>query len=240
LNALVAEASSLGMKKKTHKLSDQAPSVKKIQKEENSWSRFSEWFTANWGTLLLNFGSLCTLAAFTRSDVLELRTLSATGSICNAAYHAANSSSNWFSVLWPGIFAGVNGWKIIGILEERNAVVHLDEEEERIYVEYFMTHGITPKQFERLENKADILHIKKGDVIIRKGATPINHIYLVVKGATSASILGRHLSAHSTSSRTKGEKKPGGDSGVWIGKRYKNTNSFLALFQTRWHDKKCI
>jgi hypothetical protein len=39
-----------------------------------------------------------------------------------------------------------------------------------------------------------------------------------VKGSTSASILGRHLSAHSASPKgKKAANRPGGDSGVWIG-----------------------
>lgn len=215
LNAIVAEAS--------HKLAkttfNRVGAHQRQQYDsmgESPWSRFFEWFYANWAVILLNFGSICTLAAFTRSDVLELRSLSATGSICNATFHAANSPFNWFSVLWPTIFATVNLWKIGEILEERNADVHLSEEQERIFVEHFMPHGITPKQFERLESKADIINIKKDGFIIRQGA-PIEHVFLVVHGSTIASILGRHLSAQSTSSRTRGDHQLGRDSGVWVG-----------------------
>jgi CRP-like cAMP-binding protein len=220
LSALVADATARSAKRKSNKkLTDQTPTMAKIQqhKTDNAWKQFTDWVTTNAGTLLLNFGSLCTLAAFTRSDVLELRTLSTTGSVCNAVYHALNKTSNWWSVIWPGIFASVNGYNIMRILEERNAVVHLDEEQEKIYVEYFMPHGITPKQFERLEEKAEVLEFPKDSVIIRKNVTKVDHVYLVVKGSTSASILGRHLSSHSVSSDRRGSEKPGGDSGVWIG-----------------------
>ena len=224
LTALVTDATTRSSKRKGgphHKLADQGPTVEDFQQQasntESAWKRFMDWMTTNAGTLLLNFGSLCTLAAFTRTDVLELRTLSTTGSICNAVYHAFNKSSNWWSVVWPGIFAGVNGYNILKIMEERNAVVHLDEEQEQIYVEYFMPHGITPKQFERLEAKAEVLEFPKDSLIIRKNVTPVDHVYLVVKGSTSASILGRHLSSHSVSSDGRGSEKPGGESGVWIG-----------------------
>ena len=173
-----------------------------------------EWFQKNWPTLLLNFGSVCTLAAFTRSDVLELRSLSATGSICNALFHWYNKS-NFSSILWPGIFASVNGYKIGEIIVERNADVHMTEEQEAIYVEHFLPHGCTPKMFELLSKKAEKFEVEQHGAIIRKGDV-VDHVYLVVSGSTSASILGRYLTAHSTSS----EKRSQPDrmhSGTWIG-----------------------
>jgi CRP-like cAMP-binding protein len=214
LNAMVAEASFRAKTSFTRVGAHQKQKYDSMG--QSPGRRFVDWIRANWAVVLLNFGSICTLTAFTRSDVLELRSLSATGSICNATYHASSSPFNWFSVLWPTIFASVNLWKIGEILEERNADVHLSEEEERIFVEHFMPHGITPKQFERLETKAEIISIRKDGFIIRQGS-PLEHVYLVVQGSTTASILGRHLSAQSTSSRTRGDQKLGGDSGVWIG-----------------------
>lgn len=178
-------------------------------------NQLKEWMRENGLVLLLNFGSICTLMAFTRSDVLELRSLSATGSICNAIYHGSNQSFNWFNVLWPCVFASVNIYKIAGILEERNADVVLTDEQEQIYVEHFLPHGVTPKMFEILSHKADVLHIKKDSVIVRKGA-PSNHVYLVASGSTSASILGRYLTAQSTSSQIR-EDPNRLHSGTWIG-----------------------
>ncbi|KAG7365042.1 Popeye conserved region protein [Nitzschia inconspicua] len=220
LSALVVEATSRPATTKSQKMVNQATTTAKALQAspDNAWSRFNDWIVTNWGTLLLNFGSLCTLAAFTRTDVLELRSLSATGSTCNAVYHAFQQSSNWWSVIWPGIFASVNGYFITKILEERNATVHLSEQQEKIYVEYFMPHGITPKQFEKVEAKADVLRIPKDNFIIRKNVTTLKHVYLVVDGTTTASILGRHLSSHSVSSNHKKDiAKPGGDTGRWIG-----------------------
>lgn len=107
--------------------------------------RFLEWSAINWPTLLLNFGSICTLLAFTRSDVLELRSLSATGSISNAIYRYTQKPILWITVAWPCLFATVNGFKIMEILHERNAEVHMDDHQEKIYVEHFLQHGVTPK-----------------------------------------------------------------------------------------------
>lgn len=113
--------------------------------QDSLFQRLLRWLSFNWPTMLLNFGSVCTLMAFTRSDVLELRTLSATGSISNALYRYTQKPILWITIAWPSLFATVNGVKIIEILHERNAEVHMDEEQERIYVEYFLQHGVTPK-----------------------------------------------------------------------------------------------
>lgn len=114
-------------------------------RNENLLRRFLVWCTVNLPTLLLNVGSICTLLAFTRSDVLELRSLSAMGSVCNAVYRYTQKPILWITIAWPSLFASVNGVKIVEILHERNAEVHMDEEQERIYVEYFLQHGVTPK-----------------------------------------------------------------------------------------------
>jgi hypothetical protein len=45
----------------------------------------------------------------------------------------------------------------------------------------------------------------------------LDHVYLVVDGTTQAHILGRHLTAASTTPETRGTRQAGGDSGAWIG-----------------------
>jgi len=121
---------------------------------DKSFSRsLYEWMAKNWPIMLLNFGSICTLVAFTRSDVLELRALSATGSVSNAVFRMTQLPIQWLTVAWPVIFASVNGYKIHEIVQERHAAVHLTEQQEAVYVEHFMNHGITPKQFERIDER---------------------------------------------------------------------------------------
>jgi CRP-like cAMP-binding protein len=179
--------------------------------------RLYEWMLENWPIAILNFGSVCTLVAFTRSDVLELRALSATGSVSNAVFRLTQSPVQWLTVAWPAVFASVNGVKIYEILQERNAAVHLSEKQQDIYVQFFMPHGCTPKQFERIYQKAAELRLKKGQALIRKG-DKMDHIFLVIEGSTQAHILGRHLTAASTSDKTRGDAlRIGGDSGAWVG-----------------------
>jgi CRP-like cAMP-binding protein len=120
------------------------------------------------------------------------------------------------SVAWSCLFAGVNAVKIFEILHERHVEVHMTQDQEELFVEHFMPHGITPKQFEKIENKARKFQIEKGDFLIRKGED-LDHVFLVVKGSTQAHILGRRLSAASTSRETKGDQRIGGDSGAWVG-----------------------
>ena len=82
----------------------------------------------------------------------------------------------------------------IRILQERTGSVNLSEEQEKVYVDHFLTHGITPKQFELIDEKATKFQLKKGQYLIRKGEK-LNNVYLVIQGTTKAHILGRHLTA---------------------------------------------
>jgi CRP-like cAMP-binding protein len=179
-------------------------------------SQKSDWLKANWSILLLNFGSICTLTGFTRSDVLELRCLSVTGSLCGIGYLLSHKQILWPSVCWSATFASVNAVKIYQILHERNAKVYLTDDQEEVYCDHFMPHGITPKQFERLERKSKYIRVEKGDVLIRTGEK-LDHLYLIVQGSTQAHILGRSLTAASTTPETRTGQKEGGDSGAWVG-----------------------
>lgn len=185
------------------------------EKRHEFWERLAVWFKDNYGTLILNFGSICTLIGFTRSDVLELRYLSVTGSVCAIAYHFANKPLRIPVVLWSSTFAAVNSFKIFEILQERKGSVQLTQEQEEIYINFFMPHGITPKQFELIYQAAHVLHVKKGECLVRQNAM-FHHVDLVVAGTTRASVLGRFLTAASTTP-TAHEERAGGASGAWIG-----------------------
>jgi CRP-like cAMP-binding protein len=187
---------------------------------ESSYERYARrslgWLKANAAIIILNVGSICTLVGFTRSDILQLRALSSAGNIMFVMYNLGQSTILWPSVAWSSLFAAVNGYKILEILHERTAEVHMTEEQEKYFVDHFMPHGITPKQFERLENKATKFCLKKGELLARKG-DQLDHLYLVIEGSTHAHIFGRQLTAASTNADTKGDQKAGGDSGAWVG-----------------------
>lgn len=179
------------------------------------FSRTHQWLQQNAAVLVLNFGSLCTLTAFTRSDVLELRAFSMTGSISSVIYFFSMQPLRWAPIAWSSLFATVNGVNIYKILYERNANVVLSQHEEDIFVEHFMPHGVTPKQFEKICSRAKTIAYKKRELIVKQG-DPLKHVYLVVKGNTRANYMGRRLTAVSSAPGYR-EKKIGGDSGAWIG-----------------------
>lgn len=178
-------------------------------------SRMYNWWKQNAAVLVLNFGSLCTLTGFMRSDVLELRALSMTGSLSSVVYFLLLQPIRWAPIAWSTLFAAVNGEKIYKILYERNAEVHLTLHEEAIFVEHFMPSGVTPKQFELITKRATTKLYKQGQVIVKQG-DPLDHVYLVVKGKTRAQYMGRRLTAVSSAPGHR-QHKVGGDAGAWIG-----------------------
>ena len=70
-------------------------------------------------------------------------------------YNLAQKTILWPPVAWSSLFTVVNGLKIFEILNERNAKVYMTAEKEKVFEDHFMPHGITPKQFERIERKAN-------------------------------------------------------------------------------------
>ena len=188
-----------------------------------------EWFKTNGPILVLNFGSVCTLVGFTRQDVLELRALSMTGSICSVCYFALSRPA-LAPMAWSSLFAATNAVKIARILDERKGRVVLTEHEEDIYEEHFLSHGLTPKQFAKLLSCAEVIDAKKGDQIVRAGER-IDKVYLVVQGQTRASFLGRRVTAASSAPGNQVALR-GGDAGAWIGE-----TAFLDWF---WNKEKKI
>lgn len=194
------------------------------ERQQDWWDRIRQWLRDNGATLILNFGSICTLVGFTRTDVLELRALAVTGSLCATCYHVMLTPMRYPPILWSLTFAAVNSYKIFEIVVERQGAVNLSEEQEERYISFFMPHGVTPKQFELIDQRAEILHVKKGTLIIKQH-DELKHVYLVVNGSTRASILGRFLTAASTTP-TAHEERVGGASGAWIGE--------MALLERVW------
>ncbi len=179
------------------------------------FSTMKAWLKQNGPVLILNCGSVCTLIGFTRQDVLELRALSMTGSLGFVTYQLFQRPIRWVPIMWSALFSTVNAFKITSILFERTATVSFNDEEENIFVEHFMQHGVTPKQFENLIKKSKRMKFKAGEVIVQQGE-PLEMVYLVINGATRAHRGGRHLSIVSSSPVNR-EKKIAGDSGAWAG-----------------------
>ena len=198
------------------------------QKGNATWS-WKAWWKLNAPLVILNFGSLATLAGFTRTDVIELRSLAITGNVTFTVYSLLHSSWNKLPIAWnvlfyQFLFAGVNAYNIGKILNERKGKVHLTPHQEEIYNEHFQPHGVSPKQFEKVVSTGTVRLIKKGDILSRQGEC-ISSVKLVVRGNTRANVMGRHLTAMGSQKGNR-DSMQGGDSGAWIGE--------MAFLQSLW------
>ena len=176
------------------------------------YSTVIAWMRENWAILVLNLGSLCTLIGFTRSDVLELRSLSLTGSIGNVIYGLSVVPRRYLPMAWSSLFGAVNGTKIYEIVQERSGKVVLTEQQHAVYEQLFLPHGMTPKQLEAVWNKARVVQVSKGDAILKTNQ-PLDSVWLVIEGKTRANMLGRHLTAVSTGISSGSSNSSSGGSG---------------------------
>jgi len=125
-------------------------------------------------------------------------------------------------VMWPCTFVMVNTYNICRILQERSSTVRLSEDQEKIYAQYFMSHGVSPRQFETIFESAEICTYKKGEAITKQGEDQ-EHVYLVIRGHTRATSRGRRLSAASFKEAAKADSEEAsaacryGASSAWIG-----------------------
>lgn len=188
---------------------------------------FYEWFRSNLPVITLNFGSICILLGFSRSDILELRAMTTVGQLTFAFYNLSQATILWPSVAWSTLFASVNTVKIFDTIQERHGEVHMNAQDLKVYTTHFMPHGITPKQFERISHKATVIQLKQGEFLIRKGCL-LDKVFLVTEGSTHAHILGRHLTGVSTRPQDR-HPKEGGDSGAWVGE--------MTFLDTLWEQK---
>lgn len=171
------------------------------------------WLRLNGPILVLNFGSLCTLGGFTRTDVLELRIGNVIGNLCGMTYFALNRL--WPPLTWASVFGFANAYNIYLILVERSDRVILSRDEQAIYEEHFLPHGLTPMQFSRLMESSKTVLVPKGHVIVQRGG-PLDSVSLVIRGRTRASVLGRRLT-YASSLPGNYLRQKGGDSGAWVG-----------------------
>ena len=191
--------------------------------QQSTWS-WRSWWKLNAPLVILNLGSLATLAGFTRTDVIELRSLAITGNTSFVIYSLLRGPPiQWNVLLYQFLFASVNAYNIVVILNEREGKVHLSPRQEEIYTEHFQPHGVSPKQFEKVMKTGQVRIIKKGEVLSRAGQC-MSHVKLVVRGNTRANVMGRHLTA--MGSMRGNRNLQGGDSGAWIGE--------MAFLQSLW------
>ena len=178
-----------------------------------------KWIKENAGIIILNAGSVCTLTAFTRSDILELRCLSMTGSLSSVVYFLSLPPPKvLFPAIWSGVFAMTNAYKVYFILEERKGKSkYFTTEETEVYEEHFMPHGVTPRMFEKLLNVSTETRLERGQVLIENGKD-LEALYVVKSGCINAvtGVMKRRVTAASTD-KISMKQNEAGNSGAWIG-----------------------
>jgi len=189
-------------------------------KESQSMARrkLKQWLKDNAGVIILNLGSIASFLSFTRTDILELRLLSITGSLSSIVYFVSRPPPLVLGpVIWSSIFAATNAYMVYHIYEERKGKPsQLTSQEEDVYEEHFLPHGVTPRQFEKMIHIAKKRELNRGDVLIQKGQK-MNTVHLVISGSTEAvTSMSRRVTAASSSIGNK-DTLVGGDAGAWVG-----------------------
>eukprot|EP00986_Skeletonema_menzelii_P018726 scaffold26688_cov129-Skeletonema_menzelii.AAC.3 len=193
------------------------------KQQQHTWS-WKSWLKLNTPLLILNFGSMATLLGFTRSDVLELRSLAMTGNCTFVIYSLISPPIKWPAILWSMLFASVNGFNIAKILNERQGKVVLTPHEMDIYQEHFQPYGVTQFQFHKCLSVGHVKVLPAGEIIARQG-DKIDSVQLVVRGKTRANVGGRHLTAIGSKKGNR-FRNVGGDAGAWIGE--------MSFLQAKW------
>ena len=136
----------------------------------------------DFGTVVMNIGSIVSLTGFMMSDVLHLRLLSICGSMCGMTYNLTRSPPQINAVGWSLVFASTNVFKTIQLLVERRTP-SLSQEEYQLYQQHFELMGVTPRQFKKLVSPQNCTwkSYKKGDVIVKPGE-PLGKVILIHHG----------------------------------------------------------
>ena len=138
--------------------------------------------SVDFGTVVMNIGSIVSLTGFMMSDVLHLRLLSICGSMCGMTYNLTRTPPQINAVAWSLVFASTNVFKTIQILVDRQTP-RLSQEEYRLYHQHFEPMGVTPRQFKKLISPQSCTwkSYKKGDIIVKPGE-PLRKVILIHHG----------------------------------------------------------
>ena len=141
----------------------------------------------DFGTVIMNIGSIVSLTGFMMSDVLHLRFLSICGSMCGMTYNLTRSPPQINAVGWSIVFASVNVYKTIQLLLERSNKPSLNHDEYQLYHTHFKPMGVKPNQFKKLvsSNSCAWKTYRSGDIIINAGE-PLERVVLIHHGVARA------------------------------------------------------
>ena len=134
------------------------------------------------GTVIMNIGAISGLVGFMMSDVLHLRLLSITGSLCGITYNITRNPRQINACLWGGLFATVNAYMTYKLLQERNAAEpQFNVHEMELWQRHFKEYGVKAKVFKKMVSEADWHTYRKGEVIVPFNI-PLDRVHIIHDG----------------------------------------------------------
>ena len=127
---------------------------------------------------LIHLANVMLLVSFLMKDIMGLRIVSITASLCFIAYFATRGTPLWDVVAWNAVFMVVNVYQIIQLWKERRPVP-LDGTQEAIRRAVFPE--LSARNFLRLLGVGRFRKAASGDRIVKKGE-PLSELYLVTEG----------------------------------------------------------
>lgn len=151
------------------------------------WRKLVKRAASDPGNLAMNVGAVLSLSGFMMSDVMALRALSISGSLCGIAFNASRKPPLYNAVAWGLVFVGVNAYHLYYLYLERNEDTAFHGDEMLLYSTHFKEKGVEPWQFKKLV-KVDGCRFRtygRGDVIV-KPDEPLDDVLMVVRGEVAA------------------------------------------------------
>lgn len=125
-------------------------------------------------------GNVLLLVAINQSDMLNLRVLSISASLCGILYNLLQPRPLIPPACWGVFFVGCHIYQLSVLLRER-AHISLGEDEEKAYNMAFLPFGITPRTFLDILEKASArwCHLDEGQFASKRGDLMDDVHYLV-------------------------------------------------------------
>ena len=142
--------------------------------------------------MLQIFGGVCTIAAYSSTDQLALRTLFAAGTITGGIIpNLYRKPRLVLPLFWSSMFLSINGTRIYNLVIERKPV-SFDEELLKIYESTFYGY-LTPNQFDKMMGHGHIVTYEK-DSELKKEGDNAKDLMLVLDGCIELRSVGSMVS----------------------------------------------
>lgn len=169
--------------------------------------------------LVYHCGTMLSLTGVFMKDILFLRLLTFTGSLCSMSFWFSRRPILWGPIFWGTLFGMANLNMIIRLVIERMAGRFVATEELELFERQFSKSGMTTRQFFSLMNLARRVSVPAGAHLRQEGTGPRSELMLLIEGEVAV-LWGDDLQVKRV--------LDGGHAGGWLGEM-----SFLARFTNK-------